>query len=79
MSGVSYVPPGTCATPLANRVDNLTNTVYIGTALMGTVDSAPAWSIKRLVFSGTEVITTWADGNALPDNIWANRASLSYL
>lgn len=76
--GVTYVPPGTCAIPQSNRVDNLTDTVYIGTAPVGASEAAPVWAIKRLVFSGTLVLTTWADGNSLADNIWANRASLNY-
>ncbi len=77
--GVSYVPSGTCAIPQATRVDNLTSTVYIGTAAVGTSDSEAAWTIKRLVFSGTTVVTTWADGNSAADNVWANRAALTYV
>jgi hypothetical protein len=75
---VSYVPPGTCAIPQSNRVDNLTSTVYVGTAAVGAADSAAVWAIKRMVFSGTVVLTTWADGNPLADNVWDNRASLTY-
>ncbi len=77
--GVSYVPPGTCAIPQSNRVDNLTDTVYIGTAAIGAAEGAPVWTIKRLVFSGSVLLTTWADGNALADNVWTNRAALTYL
>lgn len=53
------------------------NTVYICTALVGTLSSAAAWQVKKLDTSSGST-TTWADGNALFDNIADNRASLSY-
>jgi hypothetical protein len=77
ISNVSYLPNG-YGLPSAQRIDNLTTTVYVGTAPFGTLDAASSWSIKRLTFSGTLVITEWANGNDSNTNVWANRASLSY-
>jgi hypothetical protein len=77
ISNVSYLANG-YAQPSAQRIDNLTTTVYVATAPFGTLDSAPTWSIKRLTFSGTLVITEWANGNDSNANIWTNRALLSY-
>lgn len=63
--------------------ETVSDTIYIGEALPGTATSTAAWRIQRLIFTsgigGTEDISkTWADGNALFDNIWDNRLSLSY-
>lgn len=53
---------------------------YIGEALPGSATSSPLWRIKRLDESdGTvELIIKWADGNDDFDNVWDDRASLSY-
>lgn len=51
--------------------------LYLGSAPFGTSPGAAAWQIKRFnVASG--VICQFADGNADFDNVWDNRASLSY-
>lgn len=69
----------------ASRVDEEDDgdTLYIGDALPGTVDSSATWSIKRVVFTedvggNTDAVTTWADGDSNRDNIWDNRLSLTY-
>ncbi len=60
------------------RIDNATSVItYIGDAIPGTLTSAAAWRIKKLDET-TGLIMTWADGNALFDNIWDNRAALTY-
>lgn len=52
---------------------------YVGKALPGTLTSAGSWQIKKLVYgSDGDVTTTFADGDALFNNIWDNRAILSY-
>lgn len=62
----------------ALRIDDQTTTMYIGTAPTSSATSASIWSIKRLTFSGGLTTIEWADGNDLNDNVWDNRASLSY-
>lgn len=60
-------------------LDEVGSITYVGKALPGTLTSAPSWQIKRLDESGDpELIMTYADGDANFDNIWDNRASLSY-
>jgi hypothetical protein len=77
ISNVSFLANG-YAQPSAQRIDNLTTTVYVGTAPFGTLDASPTWSIKRLTFAGTLVSTEWASGNDSNTNVWADRAILSY-
>jgi len=56
--------------------------LYIGESLPGTASSAPSWRIQRIVFIKTgpleDISITWADGDALFDNIWDSRLSLAY-
>lgn len=50
---------------------------YIGLAALGSDTSQAVWQIKKIdETSGIEI--TFADGNADFDNIWDNRASLTY-
>ena len=53
-------------------------TDYIGYAQLGTSNASPLWRIKKVVTSGTVTEVTYADGNKLFDNVWNDRASLSY-
>lgn len=53
--------------------------VYVGEAAPGSATSAAAWKIKRLSYSGDNLTAVeWADGDTQYDNIWDNRASISY-
>jgi hypothetical protein len=62
----------------AKRIDDTTeNVIYVGTADIGSTTSSAVWKIKKIDSSSGYVIT-WADGNADYDNVWDNRASLSY-
>lgn len=53
-------------------------TSYRGEALPGSATSAAVWRIQLITITGDDVAITWADGNASFDNVWDNRASLSY-
>lgn len=64
---------------LAVRVDEPSATLmYVGKAQPGTLTSAAGWQIQKL---DTSIGTTieWADGNANFDNVWDDRASLTYI
>jgi len=67
-------------TQLSLEYDVVSSTLsYLGEANPGTATSAASWRIKKLVFDAAGDITvTYADGNSSFDNIWDNRASLSY-
>lgn len=64
----------------AVRVDVASGTVtYVGKAAPGLGTSASEWQILRLTSDISGNLTVeWADGNAEFDNVWDNRASLSY-
>lgn len=52
---------------------------YLGKAVVGSVTSGAVWQIRKFTFgSDGDVTTEWADGDSDFDNIWDNRASLSY-
>lgn len=54
-------------------------TIYRGKALPGTVTSAAQWRIEEITIAADgDVAILFADGNDSYDNIWDNRASLSY-
>ena len=53
-------------------------TTYAGYALPGADPALPVWRIARIVETATTMIMTWADGNENMDNVWDNRAALSY-
>lgn len=74
-------PPGTAEeeVPYAERTDMVGETViYKGQANPGSSEASAVWRIKRLTITGDDVVTEWADGNANFDNVWADRATLSY-
>jgi hypothetical protein len=61
------------------RVDEASTTItYIGKAVVGTSEASAFWQIQRVSVSGSVSTFTYADGNENFDNIWNNRASLSY-
>lgn len=62
------------------RIDRASGTTwYIGRALPGSATSSAVWQIMRLTFSGGLLTAVeWADSNDNFDNVWDNRASLSY-
>lgn len=53
---------------------------YIGIAKPGTASSAAAWQIRKITYSGTGRVTDvqWAGGSDLFNQVWDDRASLSY-
>jgi hypothetical protein len=62
----------------AARVDYVSSTLtYIGHATPGTLNAAAAWRIRRVTGS-SDITVEWADGNANYDNVWDDRAGLSY-
>jgi len=65
------------STNYTTRIETVGTLTYIGNAVIGSATSGALWQIKRLD-STSGLIKLWADGNDNFDNIWDNRASLSY-
>jgi len=51
---------------------------YFGRAVTGSLTSAASWQIRRWNLTGFPIVTEYADGDSLYDNVWDNRTSLSY-
>jgi hypothetical protein len=52
---------------------------YIGFARAGSTEGTAAWQIKKIIYSGTNIIQVlWCDGNAKYDNLWTGYAGFSY-
>lgn len=60
------------------RVDDAGTYVYVGYAIPGSAESAASWKIFR-VTTANPVAIMYADGDSFYNNIWDNRASLTYL
>lgn len=64
---------------LTTRVDEASSTVtYVGKSYAGTSPATALWRISRITVTGTVTVIEYADGNTNLDNIWNNRAALSY-
>lgn len=55
-----------------------TSTTYIGKAKIGTASSSALWQIKKISVSGDVTSITFAGGSDSYNQVWDDRASLSY-
>lgn len=61
------------------KIDEVSASVsYLGKASIGSADGAAVWQIQKLETIGTVLTIAWADGDVLFNNIWNDRASISY-
>jgi len=51
---------------------------YYGHAPLGSQRDKPEWKIVRVTIAGNVTTTEYADGDMRYDNVWDDRASLSY-
>ena len=61
---------------LIDEVD--ANTIYIGTAAVGTATGAALWQIQKILVSGTVTSVLWADGDDAFNQVWNDRTTLNY-
>lgn len=64
--------------PYIVYIDEQVGVTYVGKAAPQSSTSNPVWQIQRLLTTGSVIAVTFADGNRKFDNVWDNRASLSY-
>lgn len=61
------------------KLDQVTSTVfYVGEATIAASTSGAMWRIRK-IDTTTGVDVKWADGNAHFDNVWDDRAAITYL
>jgi hypothetical protein len=63
---------------LTTRLDEVGSVTYVGKAIPGTTESAPAWQIQQITETGPDITILFADGAANFDQIWDDRLILSY-
>jgi hypothetical protein len=65
--------------PFVTLLDEASASVtYIGKAKIGSPSASALWQIQKMSVSGNVTSITWADGDSLFNNIWDDRAGLSY-
>ena len=65
--------------PFAIKLDtSQANICYVGYASPSSLSSASSWRIMKVTSSPSACDVKWADGNLDFDNIWDDRASLTY-
>jgi len=65
---------------LKEKIDEASASItYIGRAQCGANEAAAVWQICRLAISGTVTTKEWADGDGKLNNVWNDRATLTYL
>jgi hypothetical protein len=62
----------------AKRIEVNGDIIYVGTGDAGADPAAAVWQIFRFTIIGDLYHLEFADGNHFLDNVWDNRASLSY-
>lgn len=63
-------------TTLVDEVNS--NLTYLGIGKLGTANSDAKWQIRRIQKVGAVTSIQYADGNRRFDNVWDDRASLTY-
>ena len=69
--------------PGASRLDDTVSgtILYFAEAVAGTLNADARWQIQRITFptpGEDDSVVEWADGDLKFDNIWDDRAALSY-
>lgn len=66
--------------PLAVVVDTEGDIIYKGEAVVGSSTASAVWRIRRITISdnGGDLVVQWANGSSSFNQVWDNRASLTY-
>ena len=72
----SLVTQSTGASQYSLRMDEGATYTYIGEAAPGSLTSGSVWRVKRLTNADTTI--KWANGAAEFDQVWDDRAILTY-
>lgn len=73
-------PISVTAGDYALRVDNTgLGYIFLGTAVPGSLNTEAKWLIQKITFTSTQVQAQFADGSNDYNQIWNDRASLTYV
>lgn len=65
---------------LTVRLDEVSDTLfYVGKALIGSIDSNSTWQIVRYTTTGSILKSEYSNGSEAFDQVWNNRATLTYI
>jgi hypothetical protein len=65
---------------LTVRLDQVSDTLfYVGKAEIGRLDSGPQWLIIRYTTVGNVLMSEYANGSEAFDQVWNDRATLTYV
>jgi hypothetical protein len=65
---------------LTVRLDQVSDTLfYVGKALIGKVDADANWLIIRYTQTGSVLMSEYANGSEAFDQVWNDRATLTYV
>lgn len=63
----------------ATIVDEVSKSLmYVGKAKIGSLQDSSVWQIQKITVTGSITLIQYADGDGNFDNVWNDRASLSY-
>jgi len=75
---LGHIHPKRIAEARAEKVTIVGTDTYIALAVPGTAEDSPVWQVRRVsILEGTTRIT-WADGDALFDNLATDLTELAY-
>jgi len=64
----------------SKRIDFITdNELYKGEALVGSLESAPVWRIRKITIAiDSDIAEVWASGTSDFDKVWSDRLTYVY-
>lgn len=69
---------GMMGVSLAQKITTSGNYVYMAKAPIGSSQSSSVWQVKRIETSGSDIIFTWAEGNANFSHVASDLTLLNY-
>lgn len=73
------ISAGTAGRPTLVVLDKISDTLsYVGKAAPNSDTADPVWQVRKIETVGSVLSVLYAEGNDRFDNIWDDRASLSY-
>jgi hypothetical protein len=62
----------------STEIDDQPNVTYLGLAQLGALPSEPKWQIRAIIKNGAFTSVKYANGSIAYDQVWDDRAGLTY-